>query len=391
MTPSRQRLTFVITSLGLGGAQQQVRSLCGRFQERGWDVDVVSLLDTVIVPPAGDLPDGVRVDSLGMRRRLKDVTSLPRLVRHLRRRRPHVVHAHMVHANLLARFARVFARVPVLVCTAHSPFEGGPSIDLAYRLSDRLADVTTNVSAHAAHGFVERRAVPAARMRVVPNGVDVAQYGPRLTGAERAALRSELHIPSGRFAWLNAGRLAAEKDLGTLLRAFKHLLERSPDHHLVLAGDGSERAALERLADTLGLRGHVTFLGFRSDVVRLMRAFDAFVMSSAWEGLPIVLLEAGACRLPGVATDVGATREVLLDGVTGRVAPPGAPQALGEAMAALAAQTDAERSDMGEAARAHVEAQFALERVVMTWEQLYAEFLCKRSVSDEPPPATRGR
>ena len=385
---TNRRLTFVITSLGLGGAQQQVRSLCARFRGRGgWDVDVVSLLDLAVAPPTGALPDGVAVTSLGMRRRPADVLALPRLVRHLRARRPDVVHAHMVHANLLARLARPFARVPVLVCTAHSPYEGGRAIDTAYRATDRLASVTTNVSAHAARGFVERGAVPAARILVVANGVEVDAYGPRLEPAERGALRTELGVPPGRFAWLSAGRLAREKDLGTLLHAFRTLLGRNPEQHLVIAGDGSERTELERRAHELGLGAHVSFVGFRSDVVRLMRGLDAFTMSSAWEGLPIVLLEAGACRLPSVATDVGATNEVLLDRVTGRLAPPGDPEALAAAMADVAGLGSTDRERMGEAARAHVAANYDLDRVVDAWEGLYEELLAGRPVSARRPAA----
>jgi glycosyltransferase involved in cell wall biosynthesis len=372
----RPRLTFVITTLGLGGAQQQVRSLVPRMLARGWDVDLVTLLDPRVAPTAD--PPEVPLTDLGMRRRASDVAAIPRLTRHLRRRRPVVVHAHMVHANLLARAVRPLAGVPVLVCTAHSPYEGGRAVDLAYRASDRLCDVTTNVSRHAARAFVERGAVPEARMRVQPNGLDVAAYGPRLDTNERAELLAQLRVPVDRFAWLSAGRLAPEKDLPTLLHAFRELVAERPRQHLVLAGEGAERPALEALVAELGLTDHTSFVGYRSDVIRLMRGFDAFVMSSAWEGLPIVLLEAGACRLPAVATAVGGTDEVLLEGRTGRLVPPAHPTALAAAMREIAGSSPHARAAMGEAARDHVARRYDLDRVADGWNALYGELLARR-------------
>ena len=373
------RLTYVITSLGLGGAQQQVASLARRFTERGWDVDVVSLLGAAAGATTVALPDEVAVTSLDMtRRRVPDVRGVVRLARHLRARAPDVVHAHMVHANLMARACRPWARMPVLVCTAHSPFEGGRLYDLAYRATDRWCDLTTNVSPQAVARYLATGAVPSPdRIRYVPNGIDVAGYGPRLD-PERRALLAELGVAPDRFVWLCAGRLAVEKDLGTLLQALRRTLEHEPRHHVLLAGDGDDRAALEATAAELGVADRVTFLGYRNDVVRLMRAADGYVLSSAWEGLPMVLLEAAACRLPAVTTRVGGTTEIVLDGETGVVVEPRDPEALARGLNELAARSAAERAAMGEAARRHVAEGFDLERVTDLWEELFRTALAAR-------------
>ena len=261
------------------------------------------------------------------RRRVPDVRAVLRLARHLRARHPDVVHAHMVHANLMARACRPLAPVPVLVCTAHSPFEGGRAYDLAYRASDRWCNLTTNVSPQAVARYVASGAVPSAeRIQYVPNGIDVAGYGPRLDAQERRVLLAELAVPPDRFVWLCAGRLAVEKDLGTLLRALRRAIDVDPRHHLLLAGTGDERGDLERIAADLGVTEHVAFLGYRDDIVRLMRGVDGYVLSSAWEGLPMVLLEASACRLPAVTTRVGGTTEIVLEGETGLVVRAGRPE-----------------------------------------------------------------
>lgn len=371
--PAARRLTYVITSLGLGGAQQQVRQLAARMQARGWDVEVVTLIADSSAAAAAALAPGVTQSSLAMRRGRPDPRGVARLAHHLRQRQPAVVHSHMVHANLVARMARLLVRIPVLVCTAHNTIEGGRWVDLAYRYTDRLCDLTTNVSPQAVERYVAVGAAPAGRIRYVANGIDVANYGDRIEGAERRAVLAELGVKDPGFVWLNAGRLAPEKDLATLLRAFRACIDHEPAQHLLLAGDGGEREALQRQANELGLAGHVSFLGYRDDVVRLMRAVDAFVMSSAWEGLPIVLLEAAACRLPAVATRVGGTTEIVLDGVSGAVVEPGDAGELAQSMRAIVALQPAERHALGDAAHRHVTSQFDLDRVTSTWEQTFSE------------------
>lgn len=370
----------MITSLGLGGAQQQVASLALRFAERGWDVDVVSLLGAAAGATTVALPDTVPVTSLHMtRRRVPDVRAVVRLARHLRTRGADVVHAHMVHANLMARASRPWARMPVLICTAHSPFEGGRAFDLAYRATDRWCDLTTNVSPQAVARYLATGAVPSPdRIRYVPNGIDVAGYGPRLDPEERRALLAELDVAPDRFVWLCAGRLAVEKDLGTLLQALRRTLEYEPRHHVLLAGDGDDRTALEATAAELGVADRVTFLGYRNDVVRLMRAADGYVLSSAWEGLPMVLLEAAACRLPAVTTRVGGTTEIVRDGETGVVVEPRDPAALARGLNELAERGAPERTAMGEAARRHVAEGFDLEHVTDLWEELFRTTLAAR-------------
>jgi len=111
-----------------------------------------------------------------------------------------------------------------------------------------------------------------------------------------------------------------------------------------------------------------------------MNATDAYVMSSIWEGMPLVLLEAQASGLPIVATDVGGNREVVIDGVTGFLVPPKDPEALAQAMLRLMELPKEKRQEMGEAARQHILANFSLDRVVDKWEALYRELLVKKGI-----------
>lgn len=371
---STKSVVILTTGLAYGGAETQVVHLATRLRARGWAVRVVSLL-----PPHAYVDElkavGIVVDSLGMSRGVPDPRALVRLARILRRDRPQVLHAHMVHANILARVVRLLVRVPVVICTAHNISEGGRWRELAYRLTDVLCDLTSQVSQAGMERYIEVGAVPAGKIRVIPNGVDTERFRPNPDVRRR--LRRELRLDD-RFAWLAVGRFEKAKDYPNMVKAFARVVVKKPNASLLIAGQGSLRVEALRLVEDLGLAGHVHFLGLRKDVPALMNAADGYVMSSAWEGMPMVLLEAAATGLPIVATDVGGNHEVVLNGRTGFLVPPKDPQALAQAMLRLMETSEEDRARMGAAGRAHVMANYTLERVVDMWEALYGELLNRK-------------
>jgi glycosyltransferase involved in cell wall biosynthesis len=247
-----------------------------------------------------------------------------------------------------------------------------------YRFTDRLADATIAVCETAAVRHRAAHAVSAKRVRVIPNGVDTAQFHPY--AAHRATVRNELGL-GNRFTWLAVGRLMWKKDFPTLLEAFALVADAT----LLIAGDGEQREKLERTAEDLHIDAR--FLGSRPDIGNLMNGCDAFVMSSVIEGLPVVLLEAASIGLPCVATNVGGVPEVIVDGRTGFIVSPGEPLQLGEAMSALMKLSPAERARMGSAARKRAVTKFDWNVVVPRWESLYRELLgAARIAAREPEP-----
>ena len=218
--------------------------------------------------------------------------------------------------------------------------------------------------AHLRAGMVNR-----GKLCVIPNGVDVEAWRPN--GEVRAAVRQEFGVAE-EFLWLAVGRFDPVKDYPTLLKAVARLPETAL---LVIAGNGPLQNELTLLSACLGLERRVRFLGYEPDVRRWMRAADGFVLSSRWEGLPMALLEAGACALPTVATDVPGTHELLLDGVLGTLTSPGDEGALAKAMAQFMQIPAAERLAMGEQARQRIVARFSMESVLDRWEDLYADLL----------------
>ena len=315
--------------------------------------------------------DGVRVATLGMARGIPDPRAVARLARLLRQWRPDVLHGHMVHANLLARLSRLLVRTPVLVSTIHNQDEGAQWRYVAYRLTDRLTDATTTVSLVAVDESVRRGAVRRDRIRLIPNGIVIGDHHPDAVVRDR--VRAELGL-SDRFIWLAVGRLTDAKAYPDMIDAFGRVFAADPRTHLLIAGEGPLQQDLQAAIDAAGLAAQIHLLGQRSDVPALMQAADGFVMSSAWEGLPMVLLEASASALPIVATDVGGSRDAIIEGKSGHITPPGDPAALADAMLAVMAMPADAQLAMGEAAREHVVA-FEMESVVDAWQDLYQRLL----------------
>ena len=191
----RRRILFLITSMARGGAERQVVDLAANLRARGWRVTVVSM-----IPPTDHQSElascDVELVSLGMRRGRPTMRAFVEYVRLVRRWRPDVVHAHMVHANLLARIGRIVVPSVPVISTIHSVNEGRAWRELAYRWSDFLSSATTAVSRAAADRYVAVRAVPEHRIMVIPNGFDL---GRTVDVSARETVRTEHRIRQGKL------------------------------------------------------------------------------------------------------------------------------------------------------------------------------------------------
>ena len=372
-------VVYLTTGLRLGGAEIQMSSLASGFVRRGWRVIVVSMLPTDSPLDNRLAASGVTVVSLDMRPGVPNPTAIWKLAGMLRDYGADVLHSHMVKANILARLARKLANVPVQISTAHNTIEGGRWVQWAYRLTDSMADITTNVSRRAVDRYIEIRAVPADRIQLMRNGLDVSQFEQDHEGRQRC--REELGVTSS-FVWIAVGRLAQAKDYRNMLDAFRTVVSRRSDARLLIVGNGPLEAEIAEKVKTLALAESVFMLGERNDVPALMNAADAYVMSSAWEGAPVVLLEAAASRLPIVATDVGGNSELVVQGKTGLLVRPHDPAALGDTMIRIMAASPEDRAEMGRSGRERTENEFGLEAILDQWEIMYVELLRQKADGD---------
>jgi glycosyltransferase involved in cell wall biosynthesis len=372
-------LAFVIPTLDrIGGAERQVILLAKGLSHRGWRVSVLALSGDGGDAAAGLIDSGIAFLPLEMRKGLADPRGWFHFNRWLRQESPDLLHAHLPHAVWLARWSRFAAPVRVVVDSLHTSSVGTLGRRLGYRLSDWLTDEVTAVSHAVAEAYLS--AAMARSITVLPNGIDFDDWRPDPTA--RTALRNEIGLKD-EFLWLAAGRLDPVKDYPSLLSAMVEVPEPA---RLVIAGNGYLESELRRLCKELGLETRVRFLGFEPDVCRWMQAADGFVLSSRWEGLPMALLEAAACALPAVATDVSGTREVIVHGETGSLAVAGSAIALQGAMTRMMRTPADARFAMGRRARQHVIEHFSLKAVLDRWEALYTQLL-KRN----PTPMRRGR
>lgn len=365
----------VILSIGLGrggGAELQIVRLACDLRRRGWEVRVVTLLR----PAAwiGELAAaGVPVTWLGVRGRAPDPRPFVRLVALLRRVRPHALVTFMFHANVVGRLMGRLAGVPVVVSSVRAENFGGALRYWLVSATDRLADATTANSRHVADDLVRRGVVRPGGIHVTLNAFTVPERAP--PAAEVAAARGALGVDPDDFLWLAVGSPGWHKDYPTLLRASRILARDGWAGKLRIAGQGPDNAALVAMAAELGVAGRVEFLGFRGDVPLLVHAADGFVSSSVSEGMPNAIAEAMAAGKPVVATRVGGTPELVEDGTSGFLVPPGDPVALAGAMRRVMEMEPERRAAMGAAGRAFVASAHQPRRVADHWESLLLELV----------------
>lgn len=361
-----------LVSVWDGGVKTQVQSVSERFLGQGHQVVLVALRCKHQVGEIGDTD--VQVVELFQSKKLSGILAgCWRALELMRSFRPDVLHAHSFHAILFARLLRLFVRVPYLVSTFHTSnnaannLDGGRLFSSAYRITDPLTDISTNVSLESSESFVRSGALSGNRIVTIYDGFDTDRFLPR--PEVRLDARQGLGINEHLFVWLAVGRLSAPKDYPTLFTAFARVACSMPETVLLVVGDGPLEAALREQIRELGMEKRIRLLGRRIDVPELMNAADAYVLSSAWEGFPNALAEAMASGLPPLATDCGGVKELVAD--CGWITPPQDPLALASKMCEISRLPSERRWDIGMRSRARITERFSLQHCCRVWLDLY--------------------
>jgi len=316
----QKRIAFYMPSLAGGGAQRVFLHLARGFAERGYEVHLV--LARAQGPYRPQVPSCVRLIDLGASRVL---TSLPSLVRYLREWRPFALLSALDHANATAvcaqRLARVSTRVIVTVhstpsqVVAHARTMRARLLPYWARFFYRWADTVIAVSQGVADELVRYVGVPAEKVKMVYNPI----ITPDLFHKAEEPLSHPWFEEGAPPVILGVGRLTKPKDFPTLIRAFAIVRHQRPVRLMIL-GEGEERAELERLVKGLDVEEDVALPGFIQNPYPYMKRAAVFVLSSRWEGLPTVLVEAMAMGAPVVATDCpSGPREILQNGRLGHL------------------------------------------------------------------------
>jgi len=350
-------LLFLVTNFDRGGAEKIV-GRCALGLPRDKYAVQVAALQGRSQAVAGDLRRaGILVHDLGMTCK-GDLRVLSRLARLLRQERIRILFTFMFHPTVLGRVVGWLCHVPVRISSERVMAWEGRGRRLLNQwtvpLATHVVAVSERVAAYAAREF----RIPPDRLITIVNGVDLEHFRPVMR--ERDAGPPVIGCTA---------RLHRKSDHATLLRAFARLSARWPEARLLLVGHGPEGPRLRALADALGVSPRVHFLGEQPDVAPYLAQMDLYVQASMAEGMPNSVLEAMATGLPVVATAVGGTPELVLDGQTGLLVAPGDPSALADALLALLADRRLAES-LGRAGRARVEAHFGEQLMIQQMEAL---------------------
>jgi len=364
---NRLRVAHVIQNLNYGGMEKLLADLVRRIAPARYECHVVTL--EYLGRYSREMEGFARLH-LGPRMSSLSLLRPAALARFLASLRPDIVHTHSGVWYKTARAARM-AGVPWVVHTEH----GKQSEDRVSRFLDRRAarktDAVVAVSDALGSYLSQRLDVPRDHLHVIPNGVDVSRFKAR---APSGALRHEFKLAEGQPIIGSVGRLEAVKGYDVVIRAFARL-PRGPEAAppvLVIAGEGSERAGLERLASELGVANRVFLPGWRDDPEDLYAHFCCFVLGSWSEGTSVSLLEAMASGLPPVVTAVGGNPAVLGSELAAQAVPPGDPVKLAEAVGRVLEARRAE--EIGARARRRAEEHFSLDAMVSAYDRLYQSF-----------------
>jgi glycosyltransferase involved in cell wall biosynthesis len=355
---------FIIPSLVRHGAEKQLSLLAPGLAREGFDVHVCALTT------GGPYLDTLRTSGINVRVIRKqwkvDPLAYGRLKAYIKSLRPDILQTFLFAANSYGRTAALAAGVPRIFggerCA--DPWKQWHELAIDRYLAKRTEAIVVNSS--GVQDFYQQRGISAEKFRIIANGIGPAARSDRT----RAELLQELKLPPDTRLVGAVNRLWPQKQVKDLIWAADLLKVIRDDVHLLIIGDGPHRARLERYRDQVRIRDRVHFLGARDDVPQLMPHFDCLWLASAYEGLPNCIMEAMACSVPVVASDIPGNRDLVIHGETGYLTPVGD-------RAGIARHTNRILDDsvlaerLGGAGKERIEREFSIEKMIAAYADLY--------------------
>ena len=382
-----ESVCHVITKLELGGAQEVALYAVSHL-------DPSKFRPLLVAGPGGLLTDeaktlsGVDVHILpSLARRVHvfaDLVALVELTNLFRRLRPAIVHTHSSKAGILGRWAAWCARVPVIIHTIHgygiTPAQS-PWLRRVLILLERMTGWITTHWIAVAQADIEKGIVwglfDRTQVSVVRPGIDPLPFQTSIDTTTRHAIRAEFGAGPSDFLVGTVACLKPQKAPDDFVAVAKHVCEAVPNARFVMIGDGDLRPRIESLIEAKGLSSRLHLAGWRRDISTVMKIFDAFLLTSHWEGLPRVLLEARTIGLPVVATRVGGVEEAIVQGHHGWLSDAGDIAGLSAHLLRVLRSQDGQPHGRSHSMQT-LPKEFHLEEMVKQYESLYDRFLDDR-------------
>ena len=370
----KKRILEIIPTLDRAGAEKQLTLLVAGLPADEFDVHVCAL--TRGGPLLEDLEKAdVATTVLGKRWKI-DPQAFLRLKGLVTDLKPDLIHTWIFAANAYGRAAGLWCKVKCLVAGERcvDPWKGGRDLMIDRYLAQKTAKIVTNSS--GVKEFYSERGLPPEKFVIIPNGI----LPPKPSPTPRNVLLDELGLPAGSRLIGLIGRLWAQKRVEDAIWAADLLKRVRDDTHLLVLGDGPLHDKLRRFRDKVEIRDRVHFLGHREDAWRIVPHLDVLWSTSAYEGHSNAIMEAMSHGVPVVATDIAGTRDLVVPDVTGRLV--SASKADSERRRAAFAkhtqqllETPDLAAQMGAAAKARMETEFTVEKMVTAHAELYRELL----------------
>lgn len=374
------KIARIITRMDLGGAQQAVLYLSKKLDHARFQQVVITGSGGLMLPELKHIESVRHYEIPELHRRISpwsiwsDLQAMAKIRNILQLEKPHLVHTHTPKAGILGRWAAWSARIPIILHTYHgfgfSESHGRLGREF-YKWAERLtAKVTTQFVAVSDQNRIKGekyRIFQRQACRLIRSGVDFTLF----SSSARVKLQKKMELglaPTDMIVG-NVASFTPSKGLHFFLQAARKIKDQFPAVRFVIAGDGELRPQIEQMISQLRLEGSVQLLGWRSDIPELLNAFDIFLLTSLWEGLPRVLVEAALTGLPIVASNVDGVPEVTQEGRNGFLVAPGDTDAMAHRVMCLL-RDHCLREQMGQNGRLIVE-DFSLEKMLCEYGSLY--------------------
>lgn len=376
----KTKILLLTNACTVGGVEMHLLSLAKYLDKEKYDLSLAYLIerpDDARSLKEDFIKTGIKVIDLESRGRYNPLPVL-KVAKLIRECEFDIVHAHLFHAKIVSRLAMILGSVPIFVTTYHNTEEFLENRFWAWvaRRIDSKARQVIVISDAVGRDLVDKSAANSDKIKRIYYGLE---FEDGLVGARLAVIRDEYGIDKNHPIIGMIARYAPQKGHKYLLETIVKVLKQLPNARLFLAGHDEKgiKNSLEEYAEELGIKENTVFSGFRSDVYELLYQFDIFVLSSLWEGFGLVLLEAMAAGKAIVATNVGPIPEVVKDGETGFLVPPGNSAAMAEKIVFLL--KNRERAlEMGDAGKRRATQYFTIGRMIKETEAVYDYWLSKR-------------